>query len=341
MRVAKYYNNNDVRVEEIPRPQIGPGEILVKVMASGICGSDVLEWYRLKTAPRVLGHEATGEIVEVGEGVSRYRVGDRVFVSHHVPCGTCRYCRRGHETACETLHTTNYDPGGFAEFIRVPKLNVEKGVYLLPEGMSFEEGTFIEPVACVVRAQRLAKVGKGDTVLILGSGLSGLLHLQLARLKGAERIFTTDISDYRLRAAKKFGADAAINASEDVEERLRRLNDGRRADKVIVCTGAASASRQAMKCVDRGGTILFFAVPEPSFEIQVPLADFWRDEIIIMTSYGAAPRDLEESLELLSRKLLRVEEMITHRLPLVETGLGFRLVAEARDSLKVIIEPQR
>lgn len=341
MRVARYYRNDDVRVEEMPRPTIGPGEILVKVMASGICGSDVLEWYRLKTAPRVLGHEAAGEIVEVGEGVRRYRTGDRVFVSHHVPCGSCRYCRRGHETACETLHTTNYDPGGFAEFIRVPKLNVEKGVYLLPEGMSFEEGTFIEPVACVVRAQRLAGIGKGDTVLILGSGLSGLLHLQLARLKGVERIFTTDISDYRLKAAKKFGADETINANEDVVERLRQLNEGRLADKVIVCTGAASASRQAMKCVDRGGTILFFAVPEPSVEIPVPLADFWRNEITIMTSYGGAPRDLEEALNLLSRKSLNVGDMITHRLPLEKIGLGFKLVAEAGDSLKVIIEPQR
>ncbi|MEM3452225.1 MAG: alcohol dehydrogenase catalytic domain-containing protein, partial [Candidatus Hadarchaeum sp.] len=208
MRVARYYSNNDIRIEEMPKPEIGPGEILVKVMASGICGSDVLEWYRIRTAPRVLGHEATGEIVEVGEGVSRYKMGERVFISHHVPCGTCHYCSRGHETACETLHTTNYDPGGFAEFIRVPKLNVEKGIYPLPQGMSFEEGTFIEPVACVVRAQRLAGIGDGDTVLILGSGLSGLLHLQLARLKGAARIFTTDISDYRLRAAKKFGADA-------------------------------------------------------------------------------------------------------------------------------------
>ncbi|MGQ9787753.1 MAG: zinc-dependent dehydrogenase [Candidatus Hadarchaeaceae archaeon] len=325
----------------MPKPKIGLGEIMVKVMASGICGSDVLEWYRLKTAPRVLGHEATGEIVEVGEEVKRYRVGDRVFVSHHIPCGSCRYCRRGHETACETLHTTNYDPGGFAEFIRVPKPNVEKGIYLLPDDMPFEEGTFIEPFACVVRAQRLARVGKGDTVLILGSGLSGLLHLQLARLRGVEKIFTTDINDYRLKAAKKFGADETINAKEDVAERLRQLNGGKLADKVIVCTGAASASSQALKCVDRGGTILFFAVPEPSVKIPLPLADFWRNEITVLTSYGGAPRDLEESLELLSRKDLNVKDMITHRLPLEQTGLGFKLVAEAGDSLKVIIEPQR
>jgi L-iditol 2-dehydrogenase len=341
MRVGVYYNNNDVRVEEMPRPQIGPGEILVKVMASGICGSDVLEWYRIKTAPRVLGHEAAGVIVEVGEGVKNYQIGEKVFVSHHVPCGTCHYCSRGHETACETLHTTNYYPGGFAEYIRVPRLNVERGVYRLPEGMSFEEGTFVEPVACVVRAQRLAGIGRGDTVLILGSGLSGLLHLQLARLKGAEKIFTTDISEYRLQAAKKFGADEAINARDNVEERLRQLNGGRRADKVIVCTGAESASRQALRCVDRGGTILFFAVPDPGANIPVPFADFWRDEITIMTSYGGAPRDLEEALKILAERRLNVQGMITHHLSLNEIGLGFRLVARAEDSLKVIIEPQR
>ena len=341
MRVAMYYNNNDVRVEELPKPKVGPGEFLMKVMASGICGSDVLEWYRVKKAPRVLGHEATGEIVEVGEGVKRCRVGDRVFVSHHVPCGTCRYCRRGHETACETLHTTNYDPGGFAEYIRVPKINVELGVYPLPDGMSFEEGTFIEPVACVVRGQRLAEIGAGDTVFVLGSGLSGLIHIQLARLRGAERIIATDVNEYRLKAAKKFGAVEVIDAKEDVTKKLRQLNGGRLADKVIVCTGAASASRQALQCADRGGSILFFAVPEPGIDIPIPFVEFWRDEIKMMTSYGAAPRDLEESLKLLADNRLNVLDMITHRLCLNEVGLGFKLVAEAKDSLKVVIEPQR
>jgi len=341
MRVAMYYNNRDVRLEELPKPRVGPGEFLMKVIASGICGSDVLEWYRVKKAPRVLGHEATGEIVEIGEDVKRYKVGDRVFVSHHVPCGTCRYCRRGHETACETLHTTNYDPGGFAEYLRVPKLNVERGVYLLPEAMSFEEGTFIEPVACVVRGQRLAEVGDGDTVLVLGSGLSGLLQIQLARLRGAERVFATDITEYRLKAAKKFGADEVINAREDVPEKLRQFNEGRLADRVIICTGAPSANEQALRCADRGGTILFFAVPEPGVAIPIPFVEFWRDEITMMTSYGAAPRDLEEALKILGDGKLNVRDMITHRLGLSEAGLGFKLVAEAKDSIKVIIEPQR
>jgi L-iditol 2-dehydrogenase len=336
-----YYNNKDVRLEDSPKPKVGHGELLVKVMACGICGSDVLEWYRVKRAPRVLGHEATGEIVEVGEDVERYKVGDRAFFSHHVPCGKCRYCLGGHHTACETLHKTNYDPGGFAEYIRVPQINVERGVYPLPEDLSFEDGTLIEPLGCVVRGQRLARVQKGDTVLVLGSGVSGLLHVQLTRARGAERIITTDINKYRLSAAKKFGADAAINAEEDIPEKLRQLNDGRLADRVIVCTGATSASRQALQCVDRGGTILFFAVPGPDVDIPIPAADFWRNEITIMTSYGAAPGDLEEALKLIEERKVNVHDMITHRLGLGEAGLGFKLVAEAKESLKVIIEPQR
>jgi L-iditol 2-dehydrogenase len=289
----------------------------------------------------VLGHEATGEIVEVGEGVERYKVGDRVFISHHVPCGKCRYCLSGHHTACETLHTTNYDPGGFSEYIRVPRINVERGVYLLPDDMSFEDGTLIEPLGCVARGQRLVNVQKGDTVLVLGSGVSGLLHVQLARARGAGCVITTDINEYRLNAAKRFGADTAINAEENVPGRLRQLNEGRLADKVMVCTGAKSASEQALRCVDRGGTILFFAVPEPGVDIPIPATNFWRDEISIMTSYGASPDDLEKALKLIGDRRVNVHDMITHRLGLEEAGLGFKLVAEAGESLKVVVEPQR
>jgi len=253
MRVAMYYNNRDVRLEEMPTPQIGPGELLVKVMASGICGSDVMEWYRIKKAPLVLGHEIAGEIVKVGEGVERYQVGDRVFVSHHIPCNTCYYCLNGQHTVCETLHTTNYDPGGFAEYLRVPRLNVDRGVFLLPDEVSYEEGAFIEPLACVVRGQRAARLQPGQTVLVLGSGISGLLHIALARALGAGRIVATDVNEYRLKAAQRLGADVVIHAQEDVPARLRQANEGRLADLVIVCTGAFPAFLQALQSVDRGG----------------------------------------------------------------------------------------
>ena len=341
MHVAMYYNNNDVRFEELPTPQIGPGELLVKVLASGICGSDVLEWYRIKKAPLVLGHEIAGEIVEVGEGVERYKIGDRVFVSHHIPCNTCHYCLSGHHTACETLHTTNYDPGGFAEYIRVPRLNVDRGVFLLPDKVSLEEGAFVEPLACVIHGQRVAQLQPGQSVLILGSGISGLLHLLLARALGAGRVITTDIKEYRLNAARTLGADAVIHAREDVPARLCQVNDNRLADLVIVCTGAFPACMQALKSVDRGGTVLFFAVTDPGIDLPIPVNEFWRNEIKLMPSYGNSPYDAAVAIELIRAGRIPVQKLITHRLSLAETGLGFRLVAEAKESMKVIIEPHK
>src|SRR4030042_4379768 len=205
MKVAMYYNNRDVRLEEIPTPQIGPGELLVKVLASGICGSDVMEWYRIKKAPRGVGHEISGEIVDMGKEVDRYKIGDRVFVSHHVPCNTCHYCLNGYHTVCDTLRNTNFDPGGFAEYIRVPEINVDRGVFLLPEEISYEDGVFIEPLAWVLRGQRLAKFKTGQNVFVIGSGISGLLHIALAPASGAGEVIASDINEYRLKAAKRFG----------------------------------------------------------------------------------------------------------------------------------------
>jgi L-iditol 2-dehydrogenase len=340
MRVARYYSNSDVRLEEMPRPQIGPGEILVKVLTSGICGSDVMEWYRIKKAPIVLGHEIAGVIEAVGEGVDKYRPGDRVFVSHHIPCNTCLYCLKGSHTACETLHTTNYDPGGFAEFIRVPRLNVDRGVFVLPPEVSFDQGVFVEPLACVVRGQRLARLQPGQSVLVLGSGISGLLHIRAARALGAGRIMATDVSDYRMKAAEISGAGHVFSALDDIPALVQKVN-GRPADLVIVCTGALSAFRQALKCVDRGGSILCFATTEPDVELSVPLNEFWRNEITLLPSYGNSPLDAAVAIEMLRARRIAVEDMITHRLPLAETGLGFRLVAGAGESIKVVIEPQR
>ena len=184
-RVAVYYNNDDVRIAEQPVPEIGPGETLVRIHASGICGSDVLEWYRVPKAPIVLGHEVAGEVVAIGEGVCSVAVGDRVVLSHHVPDNTCRYCLTGNHTACHTLHTTNFDPGGFAQYVRMPALQTDRGILRMPDSMSYEEGSFVEPLACVVRAQSRAGVRPGSTVLVMGSGISGLLHIRLALALGA------------------------------------------------------------------------------------------------------------------------------------------------------------
>ncbi|NQT27990.1 MAG: alcohol dehydrogenase catalytic domain-containing protein [Candidatus Omnitrophica bacterium] len=341
MKVAMYYSNNDVRLQEMPKPDIGPGELLVKVQASGICGSDVMEWYRIKKAPLVLGHEVAGEVAEVGEGVIGFKQGDRVCVSHHVPCNTCRYCLNGHHTACQTLHTTNFFPGGFSQYIRVPAINVDRGTFLLPDEVSFEQATFIEPLACVVRGQREANLKPGQHVLILGGGISGLIHLLLAKALGAERIIVTDISEYRLKMARELGADLAISAKEDIPARLREVNKDRLADLVIVCTSALSAFEQAFKSVDRGGTVLCFAPTEPGATLAVPVNDFWRNSIKIMPSYGNSPEDAITAIEWIRSGKVPVGKMITHKLSLAEAGVGFHLVASGGDSLKVIIQPHK
>ncbi|HEY7221542.1 MAG TPA: zinc-binding dehydrogenase, partial [Candidatus Binatia bacterium] len=222
---------------------------------------------------------------------------------------------------------------------RIPKINVELGTLHIPDVITFDEGSFIEPLACVVRAQRFAQVGTGQTVLVIGSGISGLLHVQLARVRGATRILATDISDFRLKAAAEFGAEAAIHGSEDVPACLRELNDGRLADRVIVCTGAMPAIQQALKSVERGGMLLFFAPTAAGVDVPIPLFDYWRDEISLMTSYAGSGDDLKESLELIRDHKVRVGDMVTHRLPLAQTGLGFQLTASGQDSIKVIIDP--
>jgi L-iditol 2-dehydrogenase len=342
MRVAMYYNNKDIRVEEIPTPKIGPGEMLVRVEASGICGSDVMEWYRIKKAPLVLGHEIAGEIVEVGEGVDRYNKGDRIVASHHVSCNTCRFCLRGHHTVCDTLRQTNFDPGGFAEYVRLPAMNVDRGVYLIPHGVSFEEASITEPLACVLRAQRIAGIQPGETLLVMGSGIAGLLHVGLACAMGAGLVVATDVSEARLDAAQKLGAEVIIHAEGDVLSELRRANNGWLADKVLVCTSAISANLQALQLVERGGTVLFFAPTDPGKTIPVSINDlFFQNDITLATSYAGSPADHVTALELIRTCRVPVGKMITHRLSLAETSKGFQLVAQARDSIKVIIEPQR
>jgi len=339
MKVAMYYNNNDVRIEEMPVPSIGDNELLVKVKASGICGSDVMEWYRIKKAPRILGHEITGDIVEIGKNVKKYRISDRVFVSHHVPCNTCRFCLNNQHTLCHTLHSTNFHPGGFAEYLRVPEINVDRGVFVLPKEMSYDEGVFIEPLACVVRGLKTAEMKPGQTVLVLGSGISGLLQIKLAKAWKAGKILATDVEEHRLKAAKKFGADAVIHAKDDVPEQVKKHNDGKLADLVILCTGAPSAVKQALKSVDSGGTILFFAPTEPGIEIPFPLFDLWNKQIKMVSTYAGSPEDINIAIDLIKSKKVNVVDMISHKLPLSEAAKGFQLVAKAQESIKVILEP--
>jgi len=341
MKVAMYYNNNDVRIEEMPIPKISDDELLIKVHACGICGSDVMEWYRIKKAPRVLGHELSGEIVKKGKNVKEFKVGDRVFVTHHVPCNKCEYCKKGQHTLCKTLHSTNFYPGGFSQYLRVPEINVKTGTFKLPDNISYDEGTFIEPLACVVRGFRVADYQPNETVLVLGSGIAGLLNIKLAKARGASKIFATDIDNYRLEAAKNSGADFVISAKENVAEQIKKHNNGRLADFVILCVGAPSAVKQALESVEPGGTILFFAPTEPGVQIPFPLFDIWNKQVKMFSTYAGAPDDIIDSIKILKDKKIDVNDMITHKLPINKTSEGFKLVADAHKSIKVIIYPQK
>jgi L-iditol 2-dehydrogenase len=277
-----------------------------------------------------------GEIVETGNNVKGFKKGDRVFVSHHVPCYKCRHCIQNNYTACESLHTGNYDPGGFAEYIRVPEENVKYGTFILPESLSFDEAAMIEPIGCVIAGQNIIGLKEDQTVLIVGSGISGILHLQLSKLKKT-KVIVTDIAEDRLEKAKEFGADHIIDAHKYTIDELKRANDNKLADVVIVCAAAKNAIENAVSSVDRKGKILFFAVPET--DMTIPSQRFWRDEISLFFSYGAGPVELREAIDLIDKGLINAKRMITHKVPLSEIMKGFKLVSEARNSLKVIVVP--
>lgn len=338
-RVAVYRSNSDVRIEERDTPAIGAGELLLQVHASGVCGSDVMEWYRQPAAPTVLGHEVAGRVVAVGDGVEEFRTGDRVMATHHVPCLDCHYCRSGRETACEMLRHTRFDPGGFAELVLVPAINVERGVFKLPDTVSFEAGSMVEPLACVLRAQRKVGLVPGDTVLIIGAGVSGCLHIQAAQALGASRVYASEIRSARRRFAAGLGVDGVFDPDEPLRERLYG-ELGRGADRVIVCTGARAAIDQGLRCADRGGAVLFFAPLGPERSYPLPFDQvFWRNGVTLASSYGAAPRDLALALDLIATGRIDVERLITHRLPLDRTPQAFQMMVAGEGSLKIIVEP--
>ena len=342
MRVLMYYSNADVRIEEMPIPTPRQGELLMKVVASGICGSDVMEWYRRDKVPLVLGHEVAGDVVAVGEGVNQFTPGDRIAATHHVPCNTCRYCLKGHETVCETLlKGTSFHPGGFAEYIRIPAINVDRGVFHIPEGVSYEKASFMEPLACVLRGQNNAGITPGQTVLVLGSGISGLLHIGLARALGAGLIFAVDTIPFRLEKARQMGADLALHADGDIVSAVREANDGYLADLVVICFEGFIP--MAFKMVERGGTILFFAGASEGAGIPATINDiFWRTEVSLTSSYAGSPRDCQTAIDLLRAGSVPVENTVTHRLGMEEAPKGFARVSAPVENacIKVIVEPQ-
>lgn len=340
MRVAKYYSWDDVRLEHMEPPDIGPGEMLVEVQACGLCGSDLMQWYADSKAPTVLGHEPVGFVERVGTGVVGFAPGDRVFVHHHVPCFVCYYCRRGNYSCCPTFKQNGIHPGGFAEYIRVAPMNVERDVLHLPEGLPFEEATLIEPTACAIRGMKRAGFQHGDTVLVIGVGVSGLLFTQLSRLWGAGRVIASDLVDYRLERALELGADAVVNpATVDLRAEVSRLTGQRGADVVIVTAGSAAVMEQGLRLAAKGGTVLIYAPLPPGETLPVDVCDLLFSEKTLVSTYSCGPDDTRMALDFIRHGRVQTSGLVTHRFGLEEVAEAMRLAAKAGESLKVVVFP--
>ncbi|MFQ6066315.1 MAG: zinc-dependent dehydrogenase [bacterium] len=339
MKAARYYSNDDVRVEEVPVPEIGPGEILVEVKACGVCGSDVMEWYMKPRAPLFFGHEPAGVVCQVGKGVENLSLGDRVFVHHHVPCFVCHYCRRESYTMCRTFKETRLYPGGFADYIRVPPPNVRVDVLKLPAQVSFEEGSLIEPMACCLRGIKRANLKLGDTVLIMGAGFTGLIHLQLAKILGAGLVIVSDFLDFKLEKAKKLGADVIINpGKEEALEKIKEVNEARGADIVVVTPGNIEALKEAIRLAGKGATLYQFGPTSPEASLSIVPHQFFFSEITFVASYSCSSLETRTILEYISQKRIDTDGLITHNFSLDQIGQAVKLTAEAKESLKVLVK---
>ena len=335
MKVSLYFRNDEVKVVERPVPEIRPNEVLVRVVACGICGSDTMQWYREPGTREKgginTGHEIAGEIVRVGESVREYKPGDRVVVAHHFPCMRCIPCQDGNETACEAMHDKHIEPGGFSQYVRIFETGVTRGLFRIPESMSFEDASFTELLGCVLRSIRKMEPIEDRRVLVLGAGLSGLLHIRLARASGARTIYAIDPNEHRLEAAARSGADEVIRSSSALP----------RVDRVFVCTMSPRAAELALDCVDRGGQVLYFAADGPDHKLCLNLTKFWTMQPSIRFSYGATPGDMIEAMKLIAARTVRVGDLVTHRFGIDRIGEAFLLAANPTDgSLKIIIEPQ-
>jgi len=338
MKVATYYALDNLRIEERPKPKISQDEILVEMKACGICGSDLMEWYLRNRAPLVLGHEPAGIIVEAGKNVKGFEVGDRVFVHHHVACLKCHYCAHGDYTMCQQFGQTHIEPGGFAQYFRVPAPNLQIDTLKLPDKLSYEEATLIEPVSCCIRAQNKCKIQAGDTVAVIGAGPSGIIHVMLAQIIGAEQTIVSDMVDYRLKAARRFGADLVVNPQkEKFAERVKDATEGRGADVVIVTAPNLKAILDGVQVCRSGGTLCLFAPTQPEEQARLNPHRLFFSEITIVPSYSTSHIETRAALQLISSGRIKAKELITHRFPLSQTAEAFRVAAQGKECLKVIV----
>lgn len=350
MRAVVYHGVNDMRVETVPVPPIGPGELLVKVATCGICGTDLKKiHYGSHSAPRIFGHEMAGTIVAVGQGVTSFAVGDRVMTFHHVPCNECYYCRKGTPAQCplykKTGVTAGFEPsgGGFAEYIRVMDFVVaNRGVVRIPDGVPFEQAAFVEPVNTVLKGVKLLNLAADDTVLVIGQGPIGLMHAVLSSRIGA-RVLTSDLYLERHAIAAKFGLRHPIHAgSENVLDRVFAETDGRGADAVILAVGGTALVRTAMDAARPGGKVMLFAQTQHG-EVTIDPAAVCVDEKTLLGSYSSSFPILDEVTGLVFggyRNGFDLTQLISHRFPIEEAVAAIELASNPQaDSMKIMIEP--
>ncbi len=323
-----------VTLREWPMPSIGSGELLLKVRGCGLCGSDIAK-IRLgrATPPAVFGHEVVGDVVRVGPGISEFEVGDRLVVAHHVPCFACHYCRRGSPSMCREFKTLNLDPGGFAEYLRVPAPNVRHAAFKVPKELSDEAASFTEPLACCLRAVRRAGVMPGDVAWVIGLGSVGCLFVQLLRRSGVT-VVGSDLLPARLALGRGFGAEV-FRSGEILEERVRDLTDGRGADVVLVTAGGAGVLPAAASAVRDGGAVHYFAGGEGE-SLPMSLDELYHRELTLTATYSSSPAELGEAFDLLRQGQIQVEGLITHRVPLSRLADGVTLALQ-QEAVKVFV----
>ncbi len=325
--------NGKVVVNEMPVPELKDGELLVKMRACGICGSDLEKVYgSYGMSSKRIGHEIAGEVVESRN--SRFSEGDRVFVHHHVPCYSCYYCLKGDHVLCSAYQSSNIDPCGLSEYFVVPDWNVSKGgVITLPRGMSFESAALAEPLACCIRAINRLQIRAGDTAAVIGSGPAGLMSMMLLKNFGAAEVFATDVSDYRINFAKRHVH--AVNAARATDY-IKRATDNRGVDSVVVATGNKSAINQALELVRKGGKIVIFGVPSKDTILDWDANFLFSREIQLFTSGYCTETETTAALKLIESKKIDVESLITHRLPLEQAQKAFDL-AHSGEAMKVMV----
>jgi L-iditol 2-dehydrogenase len=335
MRAVIFQGAGRLAPADVPRPAAGVGELLLRLRGCGLCGSDIAKLAEpAARVPTVLGHEVVGDVVEAGEGVAGFAVGDRVVAAHHVPCGECHYCRRGSESMCRAFKESNLDPGGFAEFIRVPAANVRSATFRVPEHLTDEEASFVEPLACCLRAVERARVQPGDTAVVVGLGSIGCLFAPLLARAGAA-VVGVDQQPDRVEGGRARGIDARV--LDEADARVRALSAGRGADHVIVTGGATPALEWAVRVVRDGGSIHAFA-GGPGDALPVALETLYHRELTVTTTYSSSPGTLARAFWLIAAGKVDVEGLVSHRLPLERLAEGVDLMRR-RQALKVYVTP--